>query len=309
MRIGFAGTPEFAVIVLNRLITSGHSVMRVLTQPPRPKGRRGKTTPSPVQQQAEELGIDVRSPTRLSDHYTLVSDLDVLVVAAFGLLLPNSILNGPTHGCINVHASLLPRWRGAAPIEHAILAGDKQTGVSIMRVEKELDAGAVYRQHELSLSGMESSNEIALRLADMGAAALLSVLDELKKGILADPTPQPSEGITYAPKIESHLSRIRWTDDATYIERQVRAFGCRTASFATIGDTRIRILQASVVRGKFEPGRITKSGKNYIVGCGKDGLQLDIVQLNRGKGTRAPAHVVANGYPYIIGDGIHFDVI
>ena len=305
MRVAFAGTPEFADRVLAGLLDSGHEVVRVLTQPQRPTGRGRKTRPSPVHVRAEKAGIEVHTPERLKGHEHLLSDLDLLVVAAYGLILRRAILDAPRFGCINVHASLLPRWRGAAPVERAIMAGDESTGVSIMQMEAGLDTGPVHATANIPIND-QTGAELTMQLADLGTRILIRTLDHWPD--LPPPTPQDEDGANYADKLTAADSRIDWREDAETTERRIRALSGRQAAFATLGELRIRILAASVVDTQLPAGVIAVADGNLLIGCARQSLAIDTVQLNRGKGTPMRAIDAANGYPEVFADGVQLDV-
>lgn len=302
-RLAFAGAPNFAATILERLLESEHQVGLVYTQPERPKGRGRKLAPSPVQTLAGSAGIDVRTPTALAGEEEALAGFDYLVVAAYGLLLPDSILNAPRHDCLNVHASLLPRWRGAAPVERAIMAGDAETGVSIMRIETRLDAGPVYRQHSLPLTPSATGARVTDGLASLGAGALLEVLAELP-GLT--PTPQNDARATYAHKLTSADSVIDWCNEAASIDRQVRALSGRGAAYTTAPEgVRMRILESfpATAVGDSPPGTLRRDSEGWQVICGGGTLGLVSVQLNRGRGTPMPIHSAVNGYGQILFDG------
>jgi methionyl-tRNA formyltransferase len=244
MKIVFMGTPDFAVPTLDALVSAGHDVVAAYSQPPRPGGRRGKElTPSPVQQRAEAVGIEVRNPVSLrnveaqADFATL--EADVAVVAAYGLILPQPILDAPKHGCLNVHGSLLPRWRGAAPIQRAILAGDAETGVGIMRMEAGLDTGPVLLKGRTGIDG-KTAGELTAELAAMGARLMAEVLADLSA---FPPRNQPETGVTYARKVEKSELRLDFGQPAEQVERQIRAFNPPGAYFEANGE-RVRVLEA-----------------------------------------------------------------
>lgn len=305
-RLAFAGAPAFAEMILARLLDSRHSVDLVYTQPPRPRGRGRSTAKSPVHALAENAGIEVRTPTRLSGQESKLARFDWLVVAAYGLLLPQSILEAPKHHCLNVHASLLPRWRGAAPVERAIMAGDAETGVSIMRIESKLDSGPVYRQRRVPLNNDSVGATITTALADLGADVLLEVLDELPDLL---PQPQDDAGATYAHKLTSADSLIDWHTDAVTIGRQIRALSGRAAAFTTGPDgARVRILEASPTAAKeaLPPGTLRHDEEGWRIACGQGALRLSTLQLDRGKGTPMPIQSAANGYSRLVFDGAVF---
>ena len=226
-RLVFAGTPEFAQISLQALVESGRTPVAVLTQPDRPAGRGKKMTASPVKQYAESLGIPVLQPTTLRDE-AVVTELqalrpDVFIVAAYGLILPQNVLDIPTHGCLNVHASALPRWRGAAPIQAAILAGDETTGISLMAMTAGLDCGPVYHIDEVSIGETETAGELHDRLAALGGRSLVEHLDAIVKGDMAAAA-QDESLATYAPKIDKKDAALDWSLSAVELARRVRAY-------------------------------------------------------------------------------------
>lgn len=267
MRIVFMGSPDFAVPSLDALLGAGHEVICVYTQPPRPAGRGKGEQNTPVQKRAEELGIEVRCPRTLRDHDEqsrfAALDSDLAVVAAYGLILPKPILEAPRGGCINVHASLLPRWRGAAPIQRAILAGDEATGVTIMRVEEGLDTGPMLLKRETAI-GRKTAGELTDELARLGAEALVDWLETQ-----APPAPQPEKGITYASKINKAEARIDWAKSAEDIERQVRAFAPSPGTWFEANGERVKLLQANVgdeASGK--PGEVLDDSLTVACGSG-----------------------------------------
>ena len=302
MRLAFMGTPDFAVPTLDALLEAGHDVVAVYTQPPRPGGRRGKElTPSPVHKRAEAAGIEVRTPERLRGPEEQAAfaalDLDAAVVAAYGLILPEPILETPRHGCLNVHASLLPRWRGAAPIQRAILAGDERTGVCIMGMEKGLDTGPVYACRETEVDG-KTAGELTAELAGMGGALMADVLNRLRDIV---PEPQPEEGVTYAHKIEKTEARIDFSQSAKVIERQVRAFNPAPGAFFELNGERIKILEASAYPdGGLPPGSDppepgTVINDEFWIACGKRFLLPRLVQ-RAGKGVMTVDELL-RGFP------------
>ncbi|MYD98410.1 MAG: methionyl-tRNA formyltransferase [Gammaproteobacteria bacterium] len=302
-RLAFAGAPHFAATILQRLLESEHEVGLVYTQPERPKGRGRKVAPSPVQVLAESARTEVRTPTRLLGEEETLASFDYLVVAAYGLLLPDAILDAPRHGCLNVHASLLPRWRGAAPVERAIMAGDAETGVSIMRIAARLDAGPVYRQRLLPLTLSATGASVTDDLASLGAETLLEVLAELP-GLAA--RPQEDVGATYAHKLTSADSVVDWLNDAAFVDRQVRALSGRAAAYTTAADdVRMRILEAipEAAVDDSPPGTLRQHSHGWQVTCRRGALGLLSVQLNRGRGTPMPIQSAVNGYGQILFDG------
>jgi methionyl-tRNA formyltransferase len=266
MRIVFMGSPHFAVPSLDALVAVGHEIACVYTQPPRPAGRGKVDQPTAVHKRAEQLGIDVRCPRSLkgADEQARLAavDADLAVVAAYGLILPSAILEAPRLGCINVHASLLPRWRGAAPIHRAILAGDEVTGVTIMRMEEGLDTGPMLLQRETPVD-WKTAGELTEELARIGADA---VVEWLQKP--SPPEPQPDEGVTYASKIAKAEARIDWSRSAEAVERQVRAFAPSPGAWFDANGERIKLLEAAVgADASGEPGEVLDDCLN--VACGE----------------------------------------
>jgi len=242
------GTPEFAATIFARLITAGHRLRAVYTQPPRPAGRGHRTQPSPVQLLAENHGLPVHCPTSLRDagvqaEFAAIG-ADAAVVAAYGLILPPLVLAAPRLGCLNVHASLLPRWRGAAPIQRAILAGDRETGVTIMQMDEGLDTGPMLLQRAVPILPDTTAGELTDILAELGGRLMLEALDGVAAGKLS-PQPQPEAGVAYAPKIRREEARLDWRQPADVLERQVRAFAPAPGAWFTGGGERIRVLQAA----------------------------------------------------------------
>ena len=306
LTLGFAGTPDFAVRILRALLDSPHRVADVFTQPDRPAGRRRRLTPSPTRRFAEGHGIAVHTPVRIGEELPRLASLDVLVVAAYGLILPPDVLDAPARGCINVHASLLPRWRGAAPVERAIMAGDTTTGVSIMRIDTGLDTGPVLAQRSTPIGADETGAALTERLADLGARTLLDCLDRLDE---LEPTPQDNAYATKAPKLTARDALIDWTRPATDIALQVRALSGRRSAFATRDGERIGILVARAIDATGStPGRLDRTAAGFAVGCRGGALLLDTVQLSRGKGRPMSARAAANGYPELFAPGVRFDV-
>ena len=276
MRIVFMGSPDFAVPSLNALVEAGHEVVAAYCQPPRPAGRGKADRKTAVHEQAEQLGIEVRTPRTLRDEAEQdlfrALNADLGVVAAYGLILPRPILDAPKQGCINVHASLLPRWRGAAPIQRAILAGDEITGATIMRMEEGLDTGPMLLKRELDIRG-KSAGQVTEELAGIGAKALIEWLDHP-----TPPEPQPSEGVTYAAKIDKAEARINWSATAEEIERQVRAFNPVPGAWFEYNGERIKVLEAFALNdGAGGPGEVVDD--HLAVACADDCVRL--VRLQR----------------------------
>jgi len=290
LRVAFAGTPDFALPAFDALIGSHHAVVGVLTQPDRPKGRGRHLAASPVKLAALRSGVPVSQPLSLKTEVDR-SDLaawkpDVLVVVAYGLILPRPALDLPRLGCVNIHASLLPRWRGAAPIQRAILAGDPETGVSIMRMEVGLDTGPVFLERRVSIAPDETGGSLHDRLAAEGGQALLQVLDDLEAD-RARSTPQSEEGITYAAKIEKSEAMIDWAADAGAIGRKIRAFNPWPVAETRLDGEQLRVYKATVLavessnpdQSSREPGTIVDvSGSSIVVACGRGHLGLQEVQ-------------------------------
>jgi methionyl-tRNA formyltransferase len=282
-RLVFAGTPEFAQISLQALVESGRKPVAVLTQPDRPAGRGKKLTASPVKQYAESQGIPLLQPITLRDE-VVVAELqalrpDILIVAAYGLILPQNVLDIPVHGCLNVHASALPRWRGAAPIQAAILAGDKTTGISLMAMTAGLDCGPVYHIDEVSIGGTETAGELHDRLAALGGHTLVAHLDAIMAGGMPAAAQDESRA-SYAPKIEKKDAAIDWTLSAEELARRVRAYNPFPGAFFFAGDTRIKVWRATAADGRDAPGKVMRCDRDaVIVACGSGMLRLDELQL------------------------------
>ena len=284
MRIVFMGTPDFAVPVLDALVEAGHELVAAYTQPPRPGGRRGRAlVPSPVQSRAQALGIAVRSPERLRGHEEQAAfaalAADVAVVAAYGLILPPPVLAAPRHGCLNVHASLLPRWRGAAPIQRAIMAGDAETGVCIMQMEAGLDTGPVLLERRTPCAG-RTAGDLTGELALLGAAAMVAVLDD-PAGF--PPVAQPAEGVTYAAKIDKAEARIDWTRPAGEVQRLVRAMNPAPGAWLAIGEERLKVLAAEALPFTFPGGEGTTVDGRLTIACGDGAIRPTLVQRAGGK--------------------------
>ena len=304
--LGFAGTPDFAVRILRALHESPHRVAAVFTQPDRPAGRRRRLTPSPTRRFAEAHGLPVHTPERIDAELPHIRTLDVLVVAAYGLILPASVLDAPARGCLNVHASLLPRWRGAAPVERAIMAGDTTTGVSIMRIDTGLDTGPVLARRATPIGADETGAALTERLADLGAREMLDCLARLDE---LEPTPQDPAGATKAPKLTARDAVIDWTRPAAHIALQVLALSGRRSAFATLDGERIGILAGRATEAaESTPGRLERTAAGFAVGCGAGALLLETVQLSRGKGRPVSARAAANGFPELFATGVQLDV-
>ncbi|RYY23165.1 MAG: methionyl-tRNA formyltransferase [Sphingomonadales bacterium] len=278
MRIVFMGTPEFAVPVLEALVDAGHDIVAAYSQPPR-RGNRGKTEPSPVQARAEALGIAVRTPVSLRNDEAQAEfaafGADVAVVAAYGLILPKPVLEAPRLGCLNVHGSLLPRWRGAAPIQRAILAGDAETGVGIMQMEAGLDTGPVLLEGTTAIAG-KTVGQLTTELSRMGARLMVQVLADPDSYY---PVPQPEEGITYASKITKEETRLRFRLPAVDVDRQVRAF--HPAAYFEFGGERIRVLSVEVFDATGAPGLVLDD--RFTIACMEGAIRpLSVQRAGRG---------------------------
>jgi methionyl-tRNA formyltransferase len=289
MRIAFMGTPEFAVPTLDALIAAGHDIAAVYSQPPRPAGRGKAPRPSPVQLGAEAAGIEVRTPATLRDEQVQADfaalGVDVAVVAAYGLILPQPILDAPPRGCLNVHASLLPRWRGAAPIQRAILAGDRMTGVTIMRMEAGLDTGPMLGVQGTSI-GSKTAGELTAELAGMGGALMAQVLNRLSS---IGPRPQREAGATYAPKIEKQEARLDFASPAIEVERRIRAFNPAPGAFFEHEGERIRLLAADLSDATGTPGTILDD--SLTIACGEGSIAPALVQRS-GRAPMTPAEML-----------------
>ncbi len=284
LRILFAGTPDFAVPPLQALLESNHELIGVYTQPDRPAGRGRKLQPGPVKVQAREAGIPVYQPASLKDDAEVqqLRDLrpDLMVVVAYGLLLPESVLEIPRLGCVNIHASILPRWRGAAPIQRAIQAGDGETGVSIMRMDKGLDTGPVYLVRTLPIASDETGGSLHDRLARLGAQALMEALPGIADGSL-EPVEQDHAAATYAAKLEKKEAQIDWKMPAIDIERQVRAFNPWPVAFTPYENANLRIWNAHAIEGvTAEPGTVMSAAREGVdVSTGKGLLRVTRLQM------------------------------
>jgi methionyl-tRNA formyltransferase len=286
LAVVFAGTPDFALPTLEAIAGSSHRLKAVFTQPDRPSGRGRHVTASPVKLRALELGLPVRQPASLRDD-GVREDIaafapDVIVVVAYGLLLPPAILALPPLGCLNVHASLLPRWRGAAPVARAILAGDGKTGACVMRMERGLDTGPVMLCRELEIGPRETAGELEARIAPVGGAALVEALDAIAAG-RATFVPQDESRATYAAKLSKAEARLDWREGAAALERRVRALNPRPVAETALDGAQLRVYDAEVVtavEGREVPGTIVAAGAGgIVVQCGEGALALRRVQL------------------------------
>ncbi|WP_347312401.1 methionyl-tRNA formyltransferase [Defluviimonas sp. SAOS-178_SWC] len=275
MRVIFMGTPEFSVPALDA-VAAEYNVVCVYTQPPRPAGRGKKDRPSPVQARAEALGLPVRHPVSLRTPEAQAEfaalKADVAVVVAYGLILPQAVLDAPAKGCLNIHASLLPRWRGAAPIHRAIMAGDAETGICIMRMEAGLDTGPVLLCARTAIGPEETMADLHDRLAAMGARAIVDALARLD-GLI--PVPQPAEGVTYAAKIDKAEARIDWTRPAAEVDRQIRGLSPFPGAWAEVAGERVKLLRSRVASGAGMPGKVLTG---FTVACGAGAVEITEAQ-------------------------------
>lgn len=285
MRLVFAGTPDFAATALKALIAAGHTIVGVYSQPDRPAGRGRKLQPSPVKQVALDHEIPVFQPETLKtpEAQQQLADLnpEVMIVAAYGLILPKAVLDIPTHGCLNIHASLLPRWRGAAPIQRAIAAGDTETGITIMQMDEGLDTGAMLLKSLTAIDNSDTGGSLHDRLAELGGNAIIKALELLQKGELTG-EPQNDDLACYASKLSKTEGHIDWTADATAIERLVRAFNPWPGTYTDLGDQRIRIHEARalVTTSDGLPGTVVQRDRAGIdIACGTGTLRITRLQL------------------------------
>ncbi|MBY5977326.1 methionyl-tRNA formyltransferase [Phaeobacter italicus] len=294
MRIVFMGTPDFSVPVLDALVADGHEIAAVYCQPPRPAGRGKKDRPTPVHARATELGLEVRHPVSLkgADQQAEFAALaaDVAVVVAYGLILPQAVLDAPHHGCLNIHASLLPRWRGAAPIHRAIMAGDAETGVCIMQMEAGLDTGPVLMREATAIGSEETTAQLHDRLSDMGAALVVQALRRLPE-LTADV--QPEEGVTYAHKIDKAEARVDWARPAAEVDRQIRGLSPFPGAWCEIDGQRVKLLASRLTEGTGPAGVVLDD--SLRVACGDGAVEL--LRLQRaGKGAQ-DREIFLNGFP------------
>lgn len=299
MRVVFMGTPDFSVSVLDALVDAGHEIACVYSQPPRPAGRGKKDRPTPVHARADALGLTVRHPVSLksAEEQEAFAQLhaDVAVVVAYGLILPQAILDAPTRGCLNIHASLLPRWRGAAPIHRAILAGDEQTGVCIMQMEAGLDTGPVLQRALIDIGAEDTTAALHDRLSALGAREIVDVLGKLDT---LTPEQQPEDGVTYASKIEKSEAQIDWTQPAENVDRLIRGLSPFPGAWTLHNGTRIKLLASRVGDGDGAPGAVLLDPFRVACGAGT----VEVLQIQRaGKGAQDAATFL-NGWPLQQGD-------
>ncbi|SHI48256.1 methionyl-tRNA formyltransferase [Shimia gijangensis] len=288
------GTPAFSVPVLNALVDAGHEIAAVYCQPPRPAGRGKKDRPTPVHARAVELGLDVHHPVSLKTNAAqedfAALNAEVAVVVAYGLILPQVVLDAPKRGCLNIHASLLPRWRGAAPIHRAIMAGDKETGVCIMQMEAGLDTGPVLLRHETTIGTEETTDQLHDRLSQMGADAIVKALAAIDTLTAA---PQPDDGVTYAHKIDKHEAHVTWSVTALEVDRKIRGLSTFPGAWCEIDGQRVKLLASRLVDGTGTPGEVLDDA--LTVACGEGAVQLQRLQ-RAGKGAQ-DADVFQRGFP------------
>jgi methionyl-tRNA formyltransferase len=307
MRLVFAGTPAFAATALKSLIAQGHEIVAVFCQPDRPAGRGHKSLPGPVKQVALDHSLPVLQPLTLKDPEVMdwiqQHPSEVWVVAAYGLLLPPEVLAAPRYGCLNIHASLLPRWRGAAPIHRAILAGDTQTGVGIMQMEKGLDTGPIVLQEKLDIHPKETTESLHDRLAELGAKLIAQALDQIEH-LLPLAQPQSQEGVIYAAKIQKDEAGLNWAMPAIELERQVRAFYPTPGARFRYRDEMIRVGAADQVDlspphpATALPGTVLSTHPHLEVATGQGALRL--TRLQKPGGRMRPAHEFLQGWPLAV---------
>ena len=293
MKLAFMGSPDFAVPALDALIEAGHEVAAVYAQPPRPAGRGRKDRPTAAHARAEALGIEVRTPRSLKDTEAQAAfaalDLDIAVVAAYGLILPKPILDAPAHGCLNIHPSLLPRWRGAAPIQRAVMAGDTRTGVCIMQMEEGLDTGPVLMCEETRIGPHVTAADLHDRLAAEGARLLVETLANLDT---LTPAPQSEDGVTYAAKIDKTEARIDWTRPAPDLDAHIRGLSPFPGGWFEADGERIKLLLAEPADANGAPGKVLDEG---IIACGEGALRL--LRLQRAGKPAMEAAEFLRGFP------------
>ncbi len=294
MRVIFMGSPDFSVSALDALIDAGHEIACVYCQPPRPAGRGKKDRPTAVQARAEELGLLVRHPLNFKDPADVAAfaelKADIAVVVAYGLILPQSILDAPSKGCLNIHASLLPRWRGAAPIHRAIMAGDEKTGVCIMQMDAGLDTGDVLLRDELVIGATETTADLHDRLAVMGADLIVQSLEKYDD---LSPAPQPEEGVNYAHKIDKAEAQIDWSRPAVEIDRQIRGLSPFPGAWCMLGKDRLKLLGSELAEGAGAAGEVLDD--HLLIACGEGAVRLTRLQ-RAGKGGQ-DAEVFQRGKP------------
>lgn len=295
MRIIFMGTPEFSVPVLDALVEAGHEIAAVYCQPPRPAGRGKKDRPTPVHARAAELGFEVRHPVSLKGEAEQTEfaalGADIAVVVAYGLILPQAILDAPAKGCLNIHASLLPRWRGAAPIHRAIMAGDDESGVCIMQMEAGLDTGPVLLREGTPIGDEETTSQLHDRLSEMGASLIVTALRHLD-GLT--PEVQPAEGVTYAAKIDKAEAQIDWNQPAAEVDRKIRGLSPFPGAWVDIDGQRVKLLASRLSAKDGAPGQVL-DGDSLTIACGSGAVEL--LRLQRAGKAAQDREIFTRGFP------------
>jgi methionyl-tRNA formyltransferase len=295
MKVVFMGTPDFSVPALDAL-AEAHDIACVYTQPPRPAGRGKQPRPSSVQARAEALGLPVRHPVSLKEPQAQADfaalDADVAVVVAYGLILPQPVLDAPRHGCLNIHASLLPRWRGAAPIHRAVMAGDAETGVCIMQMEAGLDTGPVLLREATPIGAEDTTGDLHDRLSVIGARLIVAALDRLPD---LTPEPQPGAGVTYAAKIDKAEARLDWSRPAAQVDAHIRGLSPFPGAWIEVAGERVKLLRSRLAPGDGVPGTVLEAGPRLIVAC--DAGAVEIVQAQRGGRRAMAADELLRGLP------------
>ncbi|MDO4226362.1 methionyl-tRNA formyltransferase [Neisseria sp.] len=299
MKVIFAGTPDFAASALKAIAAAGFEIPLVLTQPDRPKGRGMQLQASPVKQAAEALGLTVAQPPSLrneeAQELLRKQHADVMVVAAYGLILPQAVLDIPQHGCLNIHASLLPRWRGAAPIQRAIEAGDAETGVCIMQMDAGLDTGNVVSEHRYAIKTADTAQNVHDALAEIGAQAIVADLQRLRQEGRLKSIPQPENGVTYAQKLSKEEAKIVWSDVAAAVERKIRAFNPVPGAWTEYQGKPLKIWRAETVAQRGEAGEVLHCGSDgLIVACGDQALKITELQPAGSKRMNIAAFAAGN---------------
>ncbi|MFP4326387.1 MAG: methionyl-tRNA formyltransferase [Paracoccaceae bacterium] len=298
MRLIFMGTPDFSVPVLEALVAAGHEIAAVYCQPPRPAGRGKKPRPSPVQARAAALGLPIRHPESLRSEAERAAfaalEADAAVVVAYGMILPQPVLDAPRHGCLNIHASLLPRWRGAAPIQRAIMAGDAETGVCIMRMEAGLDTGPVLLRGATPIGPEDTSASLHDRLSEIGARLIVETLARLDQ---LTEEPQPETGVTYAAKIDKAEAAVDWMAPAREVDRRIRGLSPFPGAWTLIGGERVKVLVSRLANGEGRPGEVLDA--RLRVACGEGAVRL--VRLQRAGRAAQEADEFLRGWPVPVG--------
>ena len=301
MRVIFMGTPDFSVPVLDALVEAGHDVVCVYCQPPRRAGRGKKERPTPVHARAEALGLPVRHPSSLRTEEAQAEfaalGADVAVVVAYGLILPQPVLDAPRRGCLNIHASLLPRWRGAAPIHRAIMAGDAQTGVCIMQMEAGLDTGPVLLREDTPIGTDETTGDLHDRLSAIGASLIVQALDRIDA---LTPETQPEDGVTYAAKIDKAEARVDWSRPAAEVDRLIRGLSPFPGAWTEIAGERVKLLRSRVVAGEGAPGSVLGG---FVIACGSGAVEITQVQREGRRPVTAEEALRGMQMPAVIGAG------